>query len=106
VTRWLPILLLAPLFAAVAAQGQPTRAEGSTLQNPALPDGDGRTTFLRVCSSCHAPEIVTHQRLNHAGWEDLVYMMADQGAVATDGELDQIIEYLSRSFPDEGNPSA
>lgn len=105
-TRNLSLLLLAPVFAAAAAQGQPAPAAASAPASPAFPDREGRTTFLKVCSSCHAPEIVTHQRLDPAGWRDIVYMMADQGAVASDAELETIVEYLSQSFPEEENPSA
>ena len=71
-----------------------------------LPIAPARVTTLRVCSTCHATEIVAQQRLTPQGWKDLVDKMADQGAVASEAELLEITNYLSASFPaqndDEG----
>jgi len=105
VTRRLSFLFLVPLFAAAVAQVQPAPAVALMPASSSLPEGEGRTTFLRVCSDCHAAEIVMHQRLDAQGWKDIVYMMADQGAVASDAELETIVDYLSQSFPEEENPS-
>ncbi|WP_336962539.1 cytochrome c [Sphingobium aquiterrae] len=66
---------------------------------PALPAGPGHDLTIRVCSSCHAPEIAARQRLDHHGWQELIDVMAGRGAVASDEELAQITDYLSRSFP-------
>lgn len=65
-----------------------------------LPEATGRATLVRVCSSCHTPELAARQRLTPAGWKELVGTMADQGAVATDQELADITAYLSKAFPD------
>jgi len=100
VSRSLPLLLLAPLLATASAWAQTAPSA------PDLPEGEGRDTFLRVCSDCHSPQIATHQRLGREGWSDLVFMMADQGAVATDAELEEIITYLSGAFPPEGEETA
>ena len=70
----------------------------------ALPEGPGRETTLRVCSSCHAPEVVVQQRLTLDGWKEVVETMANNGAVATDAELAEITAYLGRSFPAEEKP--
>ncbi len=55
--------------------------------------------MVRVCSACHLPDVVVQQRLTEQGWRELVRMMADNGAVATDEEVAEITAYLSRSFP-------
>lgn len=96
----LPLLFLAPLCAAAIATAQSPAAEAD------FPEGEGRDTFLRVCADCHAPQIASHQRLTREGWSDLVFLMADQGAVATDEELEQIIDYLSGAYPPEGGEPA
>ncbi len=72
----------------------------------ALPAGPGRDTTVRVCSACHAPEVVVQQRLTPDGWREVVETMANNGAVATEAELAEVTAYLSRSFPAEEKPAA
>ncbi len=76
-------------------------AAAPAAQASVLPAGPGHDTMVRVCSACHAPEIAAQQRLTEQGWHDIVEMMANNGAVATDAELAEIAAYLSRSFPDK-----
>ena len=64
-----------------------------------LPAGQGRDVMVRVCSQCHSPEIAAQQNLDAQGWKDLVDQMANNGANATDAELDTITKYLSATFP-------
>jgi hypothetical protein len=65
-----------------------------------LPPGPGRDLTERVCSGCHSPGLAANERLSPQKWHDLVRLMAAQGAVATDDELNQITDYLAKSFPD------
>ena len=85
-------------------------AAGTWAQAPAaasaLPPAPARATMLRVCSSCHTPEMAAQQRLTADGWKDLVSKMADQGAVASEAELTEITAYLSASFPPDGGAQA
>jgi hypothetical protein len=67
----------------------------------ALPPGPGRETTARVCSGCHSPGLAANEQLSPQQWHDLVRLMAAQGAVATDDELNQITEYLAKSFPSQ-----
>ena len=62
--------------------------------------------MLRVCSTCHAPQVVAQQRLSAEGWKELVETMANNGAVATEAELAEVTAYLARSFPAGEQPSA
>jgi quinoprotein glucose dehydrogenase len=64
-----------------------------------LPPGPGHDLMVRVCSSCHSPEIAANQHLSAQDWNSLVQNMSARGAVATDAEFDQITDYLARSFP-------
>jgi hypothetical protein len=66
-----------------------------------LPPGPGRALTERVCSGCHSPGIAAKEQLSPQKWLDLVRLMAAQGAVATDDELNQIAAYLAKSFPDQ-----
>jgi hypothetical protein len=64
-----------------------------------LPPGPGHDLMVRVCSSCHSPEVAANQHLSPQEWNSLVQNMSARGAVATDAEFDQITAYLARSFP-------
>lgn len=66
-----------------------------------LPDGPGRETTIRVCSGCHAVELVTEKRLTHAEWFTLVQFMGDRGAMGTPAEMAEITDYLATAFPKE-----
>jgi mono/diheme cytochrome c family protein len=93
---------------AVNSNGESAPSSDATvfLPNPplpisALPPGPGRDITVRVCSGCHSPGLVANEHLSPQEWHDLVRLMAAQGAVATDNELNQITAYLSRSFPNQ-----
>lgn len=76
----------------------------SAAQTPGakLPDGPGKTTMQKICSGCHAPEIVIGRHETKDGWVRIVSDMADKGANGTDDEFNQIIDYLAANF---GRPS-
>jgi hypothetical protein len=54
---------------------------------------------VRVCSGCHALEIITQQRLGAGDWAQMVDMMAGRGAQGTDADFDAITVYLAKAFP-------
>ena len=89
-------------MATIGAAASTSSAQGET----ALPEGAGRDTMLRVCSTCHAPQVVAQQRLTAEGWKELVETMANNGAVATEAELAEVTAYLARSFPPGDQPAA
>ena len=62
---------------------------------PAAPDRD---LLVRVCTSCHAPEIVVANRHTPEEWDDIIAKMVDHGAQATDEEQQRILTYLVRFF--------
>lgn len=63
------------------------------------PAAASHETFVRVCSSCHVPEIVSNKRLSREGWEEVVQMMIGRGATGTDAEMAEIVDYLAKSYP-------
>ncbi len=63
-----------------------------------LPAGAGRDVVIRVCSKCHAPDVVMTQSLDVDGWKDILDQMKSNGAVFTDDEATQIVGYLSKQF--------
>ena len=64
-----------------------------------LPDGAGKAIVQKVCSGCHAPEIVMGRHETKEGWEQIVSSMVDKGANGTDDEFNTIIDYLATNFP-------
>ena len=84
-----------PSYAQQAAPPQPAQHP----QYPELPAGPGKDTLIRVCSKCHSPDNVIANGQDRAGWEDTITKMAGYGAVATDDEFTQILDYLEKNFP-------
>ena len=64
-----------------------------------FPPGPGKSTFVRVCSSCHSPENVLANGQDRAGWEATITKMAGFGANGTDEEFTEILDYLVKNFP-------
>jgi alcohol dehydrogenase (cytochrome c) len=63
-----------------------------------LPDGAGKAVVERMCTACHGLNVVTGQRMTRQGWADQVDDMVSRGAVGTDADIKQVVEYLSRNF--------
>ena len=68
-----------------------------------LPPGPGRETTIRVCLRCHSSAALATQHLDDQGWYDLVGVMLGRGAVATDSEVDEITNYLAKTFPKQNS---
>ena len=95
------LALAPPLFCgeAMAQAAKPAAKPAAGKSFPLLPAGKGRDVMVRVCSQCHTPERAALERHNLDGWNDLIGVMQNNGADATDDELDQIAAYLAKSFP-------
>jgi mono/diheme cytochrome c family protein len=91
--RFLLAAFVSTLVWASAAVG-----DTASSQTARFPPGPGLESFLASCSSCHGPEIVTVVRLSPAGWEGVVLRMVQRGAVGTESDFTQIVDYLSRNF--------
>lgn len=108
----LPFAIVATTALAVQVPAPPTPVPTAPAAavTPATPDpfpaGPGRATTMRVCSGCHAPAVAAGQRMTHEGWTETVETMASRGAMASDAELAEIVDYLSRSFPTPAPASA
>ncbi len=86
-------VLIALLLASVSA---PAFAQD---EFATLPAGEGRAETIKVCSQCHAPDLVANQRMDEPGWRAMVNQMANNGAQGTDAEFETIIRYLTQAFP-------
>ena len=88
-------LMLVSVLPAVAQTPPPPADE-----HLELPAGPGRELTIRVCSKCHLPTVVAYQQLDLLGWKTVVDLMASQGALGTDADFDQIVQYLAKAFPE------
>jgi competence protein ComEA len=85
------LLFAAPVVAQQAAPQQQTHSD--------FPDGPGKATFLKVCSTCHSPNNVLADGQDRDGWESTITKMVGFGAQGTDDELTAILDYLTKNFP-------
>ena len=69
-----------------------------------LPDGPGKDTLIRVCGKCHSPDNVIANGQDRTGWENTITKMNGFGAVGTDDEFTQILEYLVKNYPPNSDP--
>ena len=68
-----------------------------------LPQAPGRDTVVKVCGKCHSPNILVATPRTREGWEETITKMSGMGAVATDDEFTEILEYLVKNVgPDAG----
>jgi competence protein ComEA len=63
-----------------------------------LPDGPGKAVVERMCTPCHGLENVVRTRMTKERWGNKVDDMVSRGAVGTDDEIDQVIDYLAEHF--------
>ena len=63
-----------------------------------FPASPQRDLVVRACAACHAPEMVIAKRHTTEEWDDIIAKMVDRGAVASDEEQQQILEYLVKFF--------
>ena len=61
----------------------------------------GHDTYERLCSGCHEAFLVEGQRHTRQEWSDIAHTMLDRGMVASEPELEQVIDYLAKALPPE-----
>ncbi len=64
-----------------------------------LPEGEGRDLVEAQCGSCHGLEAVTAQKASKDGWAGIVEYMLSRGMVASDDEVEVMVNYLAKAFP-------
>lgn len=68
-------------------------------EQQSFPDGQGKDTFLRICSVCHGPQIVLGRGNTVDGWTQVVLNMVQRGAQGSEEEFGEIVQYLAKNFP-------
>jgi competence protein ComEA len=70
----------------------------SPLDAQDLPDAGEKKVFENACSACHGADIVIGMAGNRDFWQKSVDTMRARGALGTDDEFKQIVNYLARYF--------
>jgi competence protein ComEA len=63
-----------------------------------LPDGKGKAVVEEVCGACHGVDLLASRRATKEGWSYIVDDMVARGASATNEQVQQINEYLAKTF--------
>ena len=68
------------------------------VQEPRLPDGEGRDVVVKVCTACHGAAPIANVRHTEKEWRAVVDDMITQGAEVTDQEVVIVVQYLTKHF--------
>jgi competence protein ComEA len=63
-----------------------------------LPDGKGKDSFLKMCTSCHTSDQVTSAKFPKARWTAVVDDMVGRGAEGSESDIRAVVGYLARNF--------
>jgi cytochrome c5 len=83
---------------AARAQPAPAAPAAASGAQPALsPEAlaKDKSTFEAVCSSCHDAAVVEGQPRSRKEWADVIDRMYNQGLVASDEQVAQVLDYLT-----------
>jgi competence protein ComEA len=72
----------------------------ASVSGPDLPPGDGKAIVQRACVGCHALKVVTSKRATPQQWSTVVDQMVSRGADVDDDEIETLVAYLSKNFPE------
>ena len=70
----------------------------ATAQTLKLPDGAGKETTQKLCSSCHAAELVIGRQESREGWGAITENMIERGAKGSEDEFFDVVDYLATNF--------
>ena len=71
-----------------------------------LPDGTGKALVMERCIGCHELSNVTRSAYTRDEWLDNVHKMRNVGARLSDAEMQTVVDYLAKSFPERPRPQA
>jgi virginiamycin B lyase len=92
--------------AAIAvASALPAAAQPNDPDVNKLPAGPMRQVVVEQCTTCHELGRIVNGNYNAAEWANNVHMMMNAGAGLTPNQVQPVIDYLVKSFPEKpGNP--
>jgi cytochrome c5 len=77
----------------------------AAVQDPQLPEGDGKKILQAACTACHGLDGVVRLHLDKAGWEGLVASMVSNGAQVDSKDMPVLIDYLVKNFGAAAKPA-
>ena len=72
----------------------------------ALPDGNGKKAVQAYCVQCHDLNTVTRSGYGADGWRNNLNMMINVGSTLPQNEVEPLVQYLSKNFPERQRPPA
>jgi virginiamycin B lyase len=79
---------------------------GWSQAQPPLPEGTGKETVQKACTSCHALSTVTNAGHNREEWTSVLHMMVTAGAPVPKDQIAAVTDYLAKNFPERPAPEA
>ena len=92
-------ILQASGYIPAAMQAAADNKKTETNPDIPLPEGPGRDTTKRVCSTCHSTNVWASQHHTREEWSAVIDNMISKGLTASDDELAEVNTYLAKSFP-------
>ena len=71
-----------------------------------LPDAPQKQTVLKLCGTCHSPNLMLGRGMTREQWGDTVSSMVARGAKGTPEEFSQVVDYLAANFPPKAGAKA
>jgi competence protein ComEA len=63
-----------------------------------LPEGPGKATTLRICTSCHGAEMWSTSHKSADDWDRTITTMTEKGLSITDADYGVVLDYLSKNL--------
>ena len=70
----------------------------AAVQEPQLPEGEGKKVLQTACTACHGLEGTVRLKLDKPGWEGLVSSMVSNGAQVDTKDFPVLVDYLVKNF--------
>jgi competence protein ComEA len=63
-----------------------------------LPEGPGKATTVRICTSCHGAEMWSTSHKSADDWDRTITSMTEKGLSITDADYGVVLDYLSKNL--------
>jgi virginiamycin B lyase len=71
-----------------------------------LPDGEGKKLVETACVACHELTPLINAGYPEEGWRNNINMMVNIGAPVPKDQIEVVIQYLAKNFPEKPKPPA
>jgi competence protein ComEA len=63
-----------------------------------IPDGPGKATTVRICTSCHGEEMWSTSHKSADDWDRTITSMTEKGLSISDADYGVVLDYLSKNL--------